>query len=76
MQVPAGISQVADLTQTVETIREAIAWIEGIDPGAFDDELIEKKEPAAAAVTVCPLKEARRTVLQRKSLSGTNGPGL
>lgn len=42
VQVPAAISQIADLTQTGETIREAIAWIEGIDSGSFDVELIEK----------------------------------
>jgi len=42
VQVPAAISQVAELNQGAETIREDIAWIEGIDPGAFDVELIEK----------------------------------
>lgn len=42
VQVPAAISQVAELNQAAETIREAIAWIEGIDPGSFDVELIEK----------------------------------
>ena len=42
MQVLAAISQVAELNQAAETIREPIYWVEGIDPGSFDVELIEK----------------------------------
>ena len=42
VQVPAAIGQVAELNQAALTIRAVIAWSEGIDPGPFDVELIEK----------------------------------
>lgn len=54
-QAPAVISQVSDRSQAAETIREAIAWIEGIGPGSFEARAHRERRRRQLAVAVCPL---------------------
>lgn len=49
VQAPAAIIQIEDLSQAAETIREAIVWIGGIDPGSPSMSGSSGKALAAAA---------------------------
>lgn len=55
VQALAVISQVADLNQAAETIREGIAWIEGIGSGPFEARAHRERRRRQLAVVVCPL---------------------